>query len=108
MTVTLINSFVVPADREEAFVGMWKGTCDHFVNAPGFIETRLHRNIGQNDTTFLFVNVALWENVELYKAAFENFSPAGRRIEGIEPHPGLYAVFAEMKAGGELVLSSDA
>jgi heme-degrading monooxygenase HmoA len=104
MTITLINSFVVPQEKEAEFVDMWKSTVDHFINAPGFIEAKLHRNTGLNDRTFLFVNVALWENAEKYRAALKDFTPAGRRVEGIEPHPGLYEVFAEMKAGGELVV----
>ena len=99
MSLTLINSFVVPLEQEDEFVKTWRETVEHFVDLPGFIETKLHRNTGLNDKTFLYVNVALWENDELYHAAFESFIPAGQRIPGVQSHPGLYEVVIEVKAG---------
>ncbi|TDV48790.1 antibiotic biosynthesis monooxygenase family protein [Actinophytocola oryzae] len=100
MTVTLINSFIVPQDEEEAFLQAWRETVDHFATAPGFVQTRLHRNTGLNDTTFQYVNIALWQDVEAYRAVFRNFTPAGQRIAGVKAHPGLYEVIEEVDPRG--------
>jgi heme-degrading monooxygenase HmoA len=98
MTITLINTFVVPAAVEAEFVATWRSTIDHFRTAPGFIETRLHRNTGLQDTTYGYVNVARWESVAAYRAVFEDFVPAGQRIPGVVAHPGLFEVVAEVTA----------
>ncbi len=96
MPITLINSFTVPPDKEEEFLETWRSTICHFTAAPGFIQARLHRNTGQNDTTFQFVNIALWEDVESYRAVFRDFTPAGQRIPGVKAYPGLFEVFVEV------------
>lgn len=98
MTVTLINTFVVPARVEAEFVATWRSTIDHFRTAAGFIDTRLHRNNGLKDTAYAYVNVARWESVEAYRAVFEDFVPAGQRIPGVVAHPGLFEVVAEVTA----------
>lgn len=96
MTVTLTNSFTVEAGKEEEFLQAWHATIEHFATAPGFIQTRLHRNTGLNDTTFQYVNVAVWENVEAYRAVFRDFTPAGQRIPGVKAYPGLFEVLIEV------------
>jgi Uncharacterized enzyme involved in biosynthesis of extracellular polysaccharides len=96
MTVTLINNFIVPPEKEEEFLETWRDTISHFLDAPGFIETRLHRNTGLNDLTFQYVNVAVWESVEAYRAAFRDFIPAGKRVSGVQAHPGLFEVCLEV------------
>ncbi|MFJ1760109.1 antibiotic biosynthesis monooxygenase family protein [Amycolatopsis sp. NPDC088138] len=96
MPITLINSFTVPPESEEEFLETWRSTIDHFATAPGFIQTRLHRNTGLNDTTFQFVNIALWEDVESYRAVFRDFTPAGQRVPGVKAYPGLFEVYAEV------------
>jgi quinol monooxygenase YgiN len=48
--VILINTFTVQADEQ-----------------PGFISTQLHRGIGGSS---VFVNYAVWESVEQFRAAF--------------------------------------
>jgi heme-degrading monooxygenase HmoA len=96
MPITLINSFAVPPDKEEEFIETWRGTIDHFTTAPGFVQARLHRNTGLNGTTFRYVNVALWTDVESYRAAFRDFTPAGQRIPGVQAYPGLFEVYAEV------------
>ncbi|GHF66847.1 heme-degrading monooxygenase HmoA [Amycolatopsis bartoniae] len=72
----------MPPDKEKEFIKTWHGTIDHITTAPGFIQARLRRNTGLNDTTSLYVNVALWEDVESYRAAFRDFTP------GRATHPG--------------------
>jgi heme-degrading monooxygenase HmoA len=95
VAITLINSFTVPAGKEEEFLQAWRDTIDHFATAPGFIQARLHRNTGLNDTTFQYVNIALWEDAETYRTAFRDFTPAGQRVPGVKAHPGLFEVYAE-------------
>ena len=53
MTATLINAFIVPADKEEEFLENWKKTTDYFSRRKGFIETLLHRNTGVDNRTFM-------------------------------------------------------
>jgi heme-degrading monooxygenase HmoA len=101
MAITLINSFTVPPDKEEDFLRAWRGTIDHFATAPGFIQARLHRNTGLNDTTFRYVNIALWEDVEAYRAVFRNFTPAGQRIPGVTAYPGLFEIYVEVSAANQ-------
>lgn len=96
MPITLINSFTVPPEQEENFLEAWRGTIGHFATAPGFIHARLHRNTGLNDTTFQYVNIALWEDVDAYRAVFRDFVPAGQRVPGVQAHPGLFEVCAEV------------
>ncbi|WP_433513175.1 antibiotic biosynthesis monooxygenase family protein [Nonomuraea sp. CA-143628] len=105
MTITLINSFTVPPDKEEEFLQTWRGTIDHFAGAPGFIQARLHRNTGMNDSTFQYVNIALWEDVETYRAVFRNFTPAGQRVDGVKAYPGLFEVCAEVHPIGSSATS---
>ena len=92
MTITLINSFIVPEEKAEEFLEVWRAEIDHFRSQPGFLETKLHRNTGLKDQTFLYVNVALWENVDAYPAAFKGYVPAGQRVPGVTAHPGLFEV----------------
>ena len=65
MTATLINAFIVPADKEEEFLENWKKTTDYFSQRKGFIETFLHRNTGVGNQTFMYINLAKWESKEV-------------------------------------------
>ena len=94
MSVTLINPFVVPADKEDEFLRDWKETAAKLSKASGFRSTRLHRNTGANDRTFLYINVAQWDSEDAYHAAFRDFTPSTRGIPGVKAHPGLFEVIA--------------
>lgn len=89
MSVTLINPFVVSDDQESDFIESWRESAEALAKAPGFIETNLHRNTGATGTDFRFVNIAIWESVESYHAAFKHTSNA-KHIEGVGMHPGLF------------------
>ena len=43
--VTLMNSFAVRPDRDEAFHELWARTAKYFTAQPGFISLRLHRAV---------------------------------------------------------------
>jgi heme-degrading monooxygenase HmoA len=96
MPVTLINSFVVPASQSDAFLETWTKTARAIEKAPGFISATLHRAL-HADAKFSFVNVALWESEELYRAAFAQ-SPVPRGGVQPEAYPALYDVAVHVKA----------
>jgi heme-degrading monooxygenase HmoA len=66
--VTLINSFRVAEDRDEAFYALWERTSRYFVRRPGFRSLRLHRAVS-DDAAYRWVNVATWEREADFRAA---------------------------------------
>src|SRR4051812_32567434 len=77
--VTLINSFIVPPDRDDAFEPMWTEASAYFRAQPGFVSLRFHRALSP-DADYRYVNVARWETLRDFQAAHgtEEF----RRIVG--------------------------
>ncbi|MGC2963716.1 antibiotic biosynthesis monooxygenase family protein [Paraburkholderia graminis] len=47
----------------------WEDDANYFKSQPGFISTQLHQGIAGSTT---FLNYAVWENVEAFRAAFNN------------------------------------
>ncbi|MCH9686068.1 MAG: antibiotic biosynthesis monooxygenase [Deltaproteobacteria bacterium] len=65
--VVLINVFTVdPADRE-ALVAAWAHDAEFMKAQPGYILTQLHEGIAGSST---YINYAVWESVESFRAAF--------------------------------------
>jgi heme-degrading monooxygenase HmoA len=93
MTVTLINAFSVPPERDAAFVKSWKRVAGVLSAETGYLDARLHRTIDAQ-ARFRFVNIAHWESREAYAAAMEAFPSAIAEVEGVEPNPALYAPVA--------------
>jgi len=67
--VVLINKFTVPAAEAEQLVRAWADDADWMKRQPGFISTQLHRGIAGSG---VFVNYAVWESTEHFRAAFTN------------------------------------
>lgn len=95
--VTLVNSFVVDADRDETFAALWGDTSAYFRSRPGFVELRLHRAVSPT-AGYRFVNVATWASVEQFQQAHatEEFrrlvgQPAWREFPS---SPALYEVIS--------------
>ena len=65
--VTLMNSFVVPEGRDEAFVDLWMETSRYFRAQRGFLSLRLHRAVTPG-TQYRYVNVARWATDADYRA----------------------------------------
>lgn len=65
--VTLMNSFVVPEGRDEAFVKLWMESSEYFRAQPGFLSLRLHRAVTPG-TPYRYVNVARWASDAAYRA----------------------------------------
>src|ERR1051325_9824732 len=65
--VTLMNSFLVPEGRDEAFLALWTETSEYFRAQPGFLSLRLHRAVTPG-TEYRYVNVARWASDAHYRA----------------------------------------
>lgn len=63
--VVLMNRFVVPEGRDDAFMALWTETSDYFRAQPGFVSLQLHRAVSA-DAEYRYVNVATWESAEHY------------------------------------------
>jgi heme-degrading monooxygenase HmoA len=66
--VVLMNSFEVPAGRDEVFVELWTSTSQYFRRQHGFRSLRLHRAVSPG-ATYRFVNVATWDSLDAFQAA---------------------------------------
>ena len=94
-SVTLINLFSVPQEIEAEFVASWHKTAEQMKQQPGFIDTKLHRNL-EADGKFQFINVAQWTTEEDFKKARSNVEIFEQRLD-IEAIPNLYSVEAKYK-----------
>lgn len=91
MAATLLNVFIVPDDKQDEFLARWKTTAAYFErNAPGFIETHLHRNTGVGNGTFAFINIARWESGEAWRESHALYRPTEYDIEGVKGHPAIF------------------
>ena len=97
MAVTLINVFSVPTGKEDEFVKWWHDVKGTITTQPGFINGKFHRSI-KLDSPFNFINVAIWENEEVYWKAYEkSVTPMKTKLEqlGVQMVPALYHVAFE-------------
>jgi heme oxygenase (mycobilin-producing) len=97
MAVTLINVFSVPNGRESDFVKWWQDVKEHITAQEGFVSGKFHRSI-KPDSRYNFINVALWENEEVYwKAHEKSVTPMKTKLEqlGVDMVPALYHVAFE-------------
>jgi len=67
--IVLMNVFTVESADEEALIAAWKHDADFMKQQPGYISTQMHKAIGGSPT---FINYAIWESVESFRAAFAN------------------------------------
>ena len=106
--VTLINSFVVAPDRDDAFLALWTETSRYFRAQPGFVSLRLHRAVSP-DARYRFVNVAVWESVGQFGAAHE--TDEFRRLvgqPGYREFPSSPALYQVAVAAAAAVADADA
>ena len=90
MAVTLINVFIVPTDKKDAFLKEWKATTDVFRKKPGFIETHLHQNTGVGNSTFSFVNIARWTTAEEWRSTHDDYEPTEYSVPGVKGHAAIF------------------
>jgi heme-degrading monooxygenase HmoA len=96
MAVTLINVFTVPLATENEFVQWWHDVKGSITKQPGFVSGKFHRSVKPGK--FNFINVAVWENEELYWKAYEHsVTPMTAKLAqlGVEMVPALYEVVFE-------------
>ena len=102
--VTLINSFVVPAGRDDAFVALWTEASGYFRAQPGFVSLRFHRAVSP-DADYRYVNVASWRTLHHFQAAHgtEEFRRIVTRDEWQEfpANPALYEVVVAVDGDGD-------
>lgn len=65
--VVLINLFAVAEADVSALMAAWEKDANWMKRQPGFLSTQLHRAIGGS---CMFMNYAVWESVESFRAAF--------------------------------------
>ena len=65
--VILINVFTVHAADVDALLAAWEHDANWMKQQPGYISTQLHRGIAGS---CVFLNYAVWESVERFRAAF--------------------------------------
>jgi heme-degrading monooxygenase HmoA len=97
MPVTLINVFTVPTSKQDDFVKWWEEVKADITKQPGFISGKFHRSI-KPDSRFNFINIAIWENDEIYWKAYErSVTPMKAKLAqlGVEMPPALYHVAFE-------------
>ena len=97
MAVTLINVFSVPHGKEHDFVKWWQDVKANITAQQGFISGKFHQSI-KTDSRYNFINIALWENEDVYWKAYEkSVTPMKAKLEqlGVEMVPALYHVAFE-------------
>ena len=67
--VILVNTFQVEPEDADALLEAWAADAAYLKAKPGFISTQLHRRVAGSST---FLNVAVWESVESFRAAFSD------------------------------------
>jgi heme-degrading monooxygenase HmoA len=65
--VVLVNLFTVAEADVPALMTAWEKDATWMKQQPGFLSTQLHRAIGGSH---MFMNYAVWESVEHFRAAF--------------------------------------
>jgi heme-degrading monooxygenase HmoA len=98
--VTLINSFQVPPERDDAFYEMWSRTSKYFIARPGFVSIRLHRAVSA-DAPYRWVNVATWRSEADYRASHgtEEFRQL-MKLEGWQEFRSVPALFEVVTSVG--------
>jgi heme-degrading monooxygenase HmoA len=100
MSVTVINSFEVPAGREGEFLELWKQVNAYMERKPGYLGNKLHRAIVP-DAPFPFVHVAQWASMAHFQSAHD---PDFRELveqpawSAFVPHRFLFEVVHEGRA----------
>ncbi|MFG3225045.1 antibiotic biosynthesis monooxygenase family protein [Kitasatospora sp. NPDC048194] len=67
--VVLANTFVVPKERAEAFLALFRRQAEFMKAQPGFVSLRMHKGTAGSR---LLMNVAVWESTEALATAVGN------------------------------------
>ncbi|MDH6610445.1 heme-degrading monooxygenase HmoA [Streptomyces sp. SAI-208] len=97
--VTMINAFELPGERVEEFLDAWRPRAERASQAPGFVDFRMHRAVGE--ASLPLVNVAHYASVDAWKAL--QADPEFQARKAVNPpyataNPGLFEVVADVVA----------
>ncbi|NEA43634.1 antibiotic biosynthesis monooxygenase family protein [Streptomyces sp. SID11385] len=73
--VVLTNTFVVPPERGEVFLTLFRRQAEYMKARPGFVSLQMHKGTAGSR---LFMNVAVWESSAALAAALR--SPEFQRL----------------------------
>ncbi|MCQ4214533.1 antibiotic biosynthesis monooxygenase family protein [Streptomyces longispororuber] len=65
--IVLANTFVVPQEKTEAFLSLFRRQAEFMKAQPGFVSLRMHRGTAGSR---LLMNIATWESTEALAKAF--------------------------------------
>ncbi|TDB59069.1 antibiotic biosynthesis monooxygenase family protein [Photorhabdus khanii] len=68
-SIVLMNIFHVDPAQADILEAAWKEDAEYMLAQTGLISAQLHRGIAGSGT---FMNYAVWENLECFRAAFTN------------------------------------
>ncbi len=88
----LINVFEVPDGRDEEFLTGWEEGKRFMEQQPGYVSTALHRSLDP-DARFRYINVAVWESADHFRAALghPDFAAYRERVP-FAHYPPVYEV----------------
>jgi heme oxygenase (mycobilin-producing) len=95
-SVVMIHPFQVEEGAEQQFLTAWQAVDDYMRQQIGFVETKLHRSLNINAlTTFSFVNVARWQNLESFQNAISTdyFQRLVKGVLVFSRGPGIYEIY---------------
>ncbi|MFJ9455223.1 antibiotic biosynthesis monooxygenase family protein [Kitasatospora sp. NPDC101447] len=73
--IVLANTFVVPPERTEAFLALFRRQAEFMQAQPGFVSLQMHKGAAGSR---LLMNIAVWESTGALAAAFG--SPEFQRL----------------------------
>jgi quinol monooxygenase YgiN len=88
--IVLANTFVVPTEKTEAFLALFRRQAEFMKAQPGFVSLQMHK--GTADSRLL-MNIAVWESTEALATAFadpEFQRMAAESPEDIVSYPHIY------------------
>ena len=65
--IVLANTFVVPTERREEFLALFRKQAEFMKAQPGFVSLQMHQGTAGSQ---LLMNVAVWESTEALATAF--------------------------------------
>lgn len=95
--IKFLNSFEIPAGRDDEFLALWRIVNEVMVTKPGYVGHVLHRSLAP-DARYRFVNYVTWESVEHHRAAHDAAFRALVSAPEWKPfssNPALYEVVSE-------------
>jgi quinol monooxygenase YgiN len=73
--IVLANTFLVPKEKTEEFLPLFRRQAEFMKAQPGFVSLQMHKGTADSQ---LLMNIAIWESTEALAAAFS--SPEFQRM----------------------------